>query len=216
MFCCCCFCFFGLGLGLGLGLLFLVVVFLLLFLLFRPHPRHMEVSRRGVKLELQLPAYTTDIATQDLSWVCCSCFFWTLKWKGTLVGPLWVMVMYLSGAEEHFGTRPDSPSTHYEDCVDRDQLGAWVAEEGPCCWVRGSCRAIICQGKRMQQYSPLTRREKRASYRVLIPSDRVAWEGWCTPAAKASKEYQCVRGCERKHHVWSPNIERPKIVQVYC
>ena len=31
---------------------------------------HMEVSRLGVKLELQLPAYTTATATQDLSHVC--------------------------------------------------------------------------------------------------------------------------------------------------
>ena len=31
---------------------------------------HMEVPRLGVKLELQLPAYTTATATQDLSHVC--------------------------------------------------------------------------------------------------------------------------------------------------
>ena len=30
----------------------------------------MEVPRLGVKLELQLPAYTTAIATQDLSHTC--------------------------------------------------------------------------------------------------------------------------------------------------
>jgi len=30
----------------------------------------MEVPRLGVKLELQLPAYTTGAATQDLSHVC--------------------------------------------------------------------------------------------------------------------------------------------------
>ena len=34
------------------------------------HPRHMEVPRLGVKLELQLLAYTTATATQDLSHVC--------------------------------------------------------------------------------------------------------------------------------------------------
>ena len=32
-----------------------------------PHTRHMEVPRLGVKLELQLPAYTTAIVTQDLA-----------------------------------------------------------------------------------------------------------------------------------------------------
>ena len=31
--------------------------------------RHMEVSRLGVELELQLPAYTTAIVMQDLSHV---------------------------------------------------------------------------------------------------------------------------------------------------
>ena len=32
-----------------------------------PHLQHMEVPRLGVKSELQLPAYTTAIAMQDLS-----------------------------------------------------------------------------------------------------------------------------------------------------
>ena len=34
------------------------------------HPWHMEVPRLGVKLELQLLAYTTAMATLDLSHVC--------------------------------------------------------------------------------------------------------------------------------------------------
>ena len=34
------------------------------------HLQHMEVPRLGVELELQLPAYTTAIATQDLSYIC--------------------------------------------------------------------------------------------------------------------------------------------------
>ena len=34
------------------------------------HSQHMEVPRLGVELELQLAAYTTAIATQDLSGVC--------------------------------------------------------------------------------------------------------------------------------------------------
>ena len=33
-------------------------------------PRHMEVPRPGVELELQLPAYTTATAVPDLSHVC--------------------------------------------------------------------------------------------------------------------------------------------------
>ena len=38
-----------------------------------PHPRHMEVSRPGVESELQLTAYTTTIATWDLSHICDLC-----------------------------------------------------------------------------------------------------------------------------------------------
>ena len=40
------------------------------FFLFRPAPRHMEVSRLGVKSEPQLLAYTTATATPDLNHVC--------------------------------------------------------------------------------------------------------------------------------------------------
>ena len=46
---------------------------LFIYLLFRPHLQHMEVPWLGVKLELQLPAYTT--AMQDLTsvydWISC-------------------------------------------------------------------------------------------------------------------------------------------------
>ena len=35
-----------------------------------PHPRHMEVPRLGIQLELQLPTYTRAIATPDPSRVC--------------------------------------------------------------------------------------------------------------------------------------------------
>ena len=35
-----------------------------------PHPWHVELPRLGVELELQLLAYTTATATQDLSCVC--------------------------------------------------------------------------------------------------------------------------------------------------
>ena len=37
------------------------------FLLLGPHRQHMEVPRLGVKVELQLPVYTTATATRDLS-----------------------------------------------------------------------------------------------------------------------------------------------------
>ena len=35
-----------------------------------PYLRHVEVPRPGVKLELQLQAYTTAMATPDLSRIC--------------------------------------------------------------------------------------------------------------------------------------------------
>ena len=35
-----------------------------------PHPHHMDAARLGVELELQLPGYTTAIATRNLSYVC--------------------------------------------------------------------------------------------------------------------------------------------------
>ena len=43
-------------------------LFTLLFL--GPHPRHMEVSKLGVKWELLMPAYATATAKQDLSHLC--------------------------------------------------------------------------------------------------------------------------------------------------
>ena len=51
-----------------LGLFVWLGFFCLLFL--GLHLRHMAVLRLGVKLELQLPAYDTAAATQDLSRVC--------------------------------------------------------------------------------------------------------------------------------------------------
>ena len=47
-----------------------VYLFLFLFWFLGPQPWHMEVPRLGVKLELQLPAYTTATAMQELSRIC--------------------------------------------------------------------------------------------------------------------------------------------------
>ena len=44
-----------------------------LFLFSQLHPRHMEVPRLRVKLELRLPAYTTATATLDLNHTCHLC-----------------------------------------------------------------------------------------------------------------------------------------------
>ena len=41
--------------------------FFFFFCFLGQHLQHMEVPRLGVKLELQLPAFTTTTATQDLS-----------------------------------------------------------------------------------------------------------------------------------------------------
>ena len=48
---------------------FLTFLFLFLFF-FRATLRLMEVPRLGVKLELQLPVYTTATVTPDLSHIC--------------------------------------------------------------------------------------------------------------------------------------------------
>ena len=45
-------------------------IFLFFFFFLGPHPWLLEIPRLGVKSELQLPAYTTAIATQDPSHVC--------------------------------------------------------------------------------------------------------------------------------------------------
>ena len=50
--------------------IFLFLNFYLFILLFRPAPWHVEVPRLGVELELQLLAYTTATAMQDLSHLC--------------------------------------------------------------------------------------------------------------------------------------------------
>ena len=47
------------------------IFFFFFFLVFLgSHLRHMEVPRLGVKLELELPAYTTAIASRDWSHIC--------------------------------------------------------------------------------------------------------------------------------------------------
>ena len=48
-------------------------IYLFIFLL-RPYLWHMEVSRLGVKSELQLPTYTTATATPDVSRICNLCY----------------------------------------------------------------------------------------------------------------------------------------------
>ena len=40
------------------------------FVFLGPYPWHIEIPRLGVRLELQVPAYTTATATPDLSCIC--------------------------------------------------------------------------------------------------------------------------------------------------
>ena len=50
-----------------------------------PHLRHMEAPRLGVQSELQLPAYSTATATQDLSRVCD---LHNSSWQRWILNPL--------------------------------------------------------------------------------------------------------------------------------
>ena len=45
-------------------------LFMIFFFFLQPHLWHTEVPRLGVKLELQLPAYATVTAMQDLRHTC--------------------------------------------------------------------------------------------------------------------------------------------------
>jgi len=45
----------------------------------------MEVPRLGVKLEMQLPAYTTATAMQDPRLICATCCTW---WQCQVLNPL--------------------------------------------------------------------------------------------------------------------------------
>ena len=61
------------------------ISFFCLFCLLGQHLRHMEVPRLGVELELQMPAYTTATAMQDLSSVCD---LHPSSWQHPILNPL--------------------------------------------------------------------------------------------------------------------------------
>ena len=50
------------------GFYFFIFIFYFIFVFLRPHLWHMEVPRLGVESEPQLSAYTTAMATRDLSY----------------------------------------------------------------------------------------------------------------------------------------------------
>ena len=62
-----------------------LVGFFLFFFFLEPHLWHMEISGLGVKLELQLLAYTTARATPDLSRICDLC---CSLWQCWILKPL--------------------------------------------------------------------------------------------------------------------------------
>ena len=65
--------------------IFSCVLFIYLFCFLEPHLCHLEVPRPGVESELQLPAYTTAMATPDPSHVCN---LHHSSWKHWILNPL--------------------------------------------------------------------------------------------------------------------------------
>ena len=81
--------------------------FVLFFCFLELHPRHMEVTRLGIELELQLPAYTTATATWFLSHVCNlptahghgrALTHW--ERPGIKPASLWILVRFISTAPQ--------------------------------------------------------------------------------------------------------------------
>ena len=69
----------------GLKVYVHTISFFSFFSFLRPYPRHMEVPGLGVKLELQLLAYTTATATLDPSHICNLCHS---LWQTQILIPL--------------------------------------------------------------------------------------------------------------------------------
>ena len=60
-------------------------IFIFYFCLLGLYAQYMELSRLGVELELQLPAYDTATATWDLS---CVCSLYHSSWQCWILYPL--------------------------------------------------------------------------------------------------------------------------------
>ena len=73
-----------------------------LFCFLGPHPRHVEVPRLGVELELQLLAYATATAVRDLSHVCD---LHHSSWQHWILNPL-------SGARDRTHVLMDASQNH--------------------------------------------------------------------------------------------------------
>lgn len=116
---------------------------------------------------------------------------------------------------EHCGMEPDSWSSAHEGWTARDVLSAWVVGAGPRAaglgaaaepgFVKAKGAAAFPRDRVLTTREEVTWSEHWPSY----------WEGQSTPAAKAGKEWQNARGCER-NHMGPPNIETHELVQGYC
>ena len=69
----------------GIGMFIVQVCFCFCFVFLGLHPRHVEVPSLEVKLELQLPAYITTMATPDPSCICDLC---PSSWQCWILNPL--------------------------------------------------------------------------------------------------------------------------------
>ena len=72
--------------------------FFLVFL--GPYLQHMEVPRPGVELELQMSAYTTATATQDLSCICKTGSLAHWARPGIEPASSWILVGFVSAAPQ--------------------------------------------------------------------------------------------------------------------
>lgn len=84
-----------------------------------------------------------------------------------------------------------------------------------CFLVRSSCRDSIREGKGCSSIPHGSDGDYQREDHLVTSTDRVAWEGRRTPAAKAGKECQSVRGCLRTH-MWPLHTEMHTLVQGYC
>ena len=102
---------------------FLFVLFCFCFL--GPNLWHMEVPGLGVELELQLPAYTTATAMQDLSLVCD---LHHNSWQHQIPDPLskardWTHTLMVTSRICFCYTTTGTPYLHFRDEIPRSSWG---------------------------------------------------------------------------------------------
>ena len=104
--------------------------FFFFFFFLGPNPRLMEVPRLGAESELQLPAYTTTITTQNPSHICDSHHS---SWQRWILNPLSKakdrthLLMDTSQVRYHWTTT--GTPTFVNSC---HRLGSWKDRQGNC------------------------------------------------------------------------------------